>query len=347
MKTRKVIFGSLLSLGLVLTLAGCGSQAKSAAGKTTKHSVALVTDGGGIDDKSFNQSAWEGLKSWGKENKFAKGVGGYDYAQSTSASDFTPNINKLIKAKYKTIFGIGYQVQKNISDSAKQNSDVNFAIVDSVIPNQKNVASVMFKAEQSSFLAGVAAAETTKTNKVGFVGGVKSDIIEGFQAGFEQGVKAVNKNITIDVKYAGSFSKADLGKSLADAMYNNKEDVIYQAAGGTGNGVFTSAKSLAKDGKKVWVIGVDRDQKSDGKYSGGNVTLASSVKEVGTAVQDLSDKALKGNFPGGKTIEYDLKDKGVTLVNDNMPASTVKKVNAYKAKIINGDISVSAKTKVD
>ena len=343
MKTRKIIFGSLLSLGLVLTLAGCGSQTKSSAGKTTKNSVALVTDGGGIDDKSFNQSAWEGLKAWGKENKFSKGVGGYDYAQSTSPSDFTPNINKLIKAKYKTVLGIGYQVQKNIADASKQNSDVNFVIVDSVIPNQKNVASVMFKAEQSSFLAGVAAAETTKTNKVGFIGGVKSDIVEGFQAGFTQGVKAVNKNISVDVKYAGSFSKADLGKSLADAMYSNQEDVIYQAAGGTGNGVFTSAKGLAKDGKKVWVIGVDRDQKADGKYNGGNVTLASAVKEVGIAVQDLSNKALKGNFPGGKTIEYDLKDKGVSLVNDNMSKSAEKQVNAYKEKIINGDISVSAK----
>lgn len=332
------VIAATLMLGTVLV--GCGNG--NSGSEKVKHTAALVTDGGSIDDKSFNQSAWEGLEAWGKENKLEKGVNGYNYAQSNSDADFTPNINKLIKAKYSTIFGIGYKLAPAIKKTAKQNPKTNFVIIDDVVSG-KNVASVTFKSEQSSFLAGVAAAETTKTNKVGFLGGVKSDVITTFEKGFIQGVHAVNPKITVDVKYAGSFTKADLGQSMATAMYNNGEDVIFHAAGGTGAGAFTAAKNLAKNGKKVWVIGVDQDQKADGAYKGGNVTLASAVKEVGNAAKDIANKAMKDKFPGGKIVTYDLKSKGVDLVNDNMSDSAWKVVQQYKQKIIKGDLTVKAK----
>lgn len=337
---KKIASAIAATLMLGTVLVGCGNG--NSGSEKVKHTAALVTDGGSIDDKSFNQSAWEGLEAWGKENKLEKGVNGYNYAQSNSDADFTPNINKLIKAKYSTIFGIGYKLAPAISKTAKQNPKTNFVIIDDVVSG-KNVASVTFKSEQSSFLAGVAAAETTKTNKVGFLGGVKSDVITTFEKGFIQGVHAVNPKITVDVKYAGSFTKADLGQSMATAMYNNGEDVIFHAAGGTGSGVFTAAKNLAKNGKKVWVIGVDQDQKADGAYKGGNVTLASAVKEVGNATKDIANKAMKDKFPGGKIVTYDLKSKGVDLVNDNMSDSAWKVVQQYKQKIINGDLTVKAK----
>ncbi|MDD6171183.1 MAG: BMP family protein [Ligilactobacillus ruminis] len=337
---KKIASAIAATLMLGTVLVGCGNG--NSGSEKVKHTAALVTDGGSIDDKSFNQSAWEGLEAWGKENKLEKGVNGYNYAQSNSDADFTPNINKLIKAKYSTIFGIGYKLAPAISKTAKQNPKTNFVIIDDVVSG-KNVASVTFKSEQSSFLAGVAAAETTKTNKVGFLGGVKSDVITTFEKGFIQGVHAVNPKITVDVKYAGSFTKADLGQSMANAMYNNGEDVIFHAAGGTGSGVFTAAKNLAKNGKKVWVIGVDQDQKADGAYKGGNVTLASAVKEVGNAAKDIANKAMKDKFPGGKVVTYDLKSKGVDLVNDNMSDSAWKVVQQYEQKIIKGDLTVKAK----
>ena len=337
---KKIASAIAATLMLGTVLVGCGNG--NSGSEKVKHTAALVTDGGSIDDKSFNQSAWEGLEAWGKENKLEKGVNGYNYAQSNSAADFTPNINKLIKAKYSTIFGIGYKLAPAIKKTAKQNPKTNFVIIDDVVSG-KNVASVTFKSEQSSFLAGVAAAETTKTNKVGFLGGVKSDVITTFEKGFIQGVHAVNPKITVDVKYAGSFTKADLGQSMATAMYNNGEDVIFHAAGGTGAGAFTAAKNLAKNGKKVWVIGVDQDQKADGAYKGGNVTLASAVKEVGNAAKDIANKAMKDKFPGGKIVTYDLKSKGVDLVNDNMSDSAWKVVQQYKQKIIKGDLTVKAK----
>ena len=337
---KKIASAIAATLMLGTVLVGCGNG--NSGSEKVKHTAALVTDGGSIDDKSFNQSAWEGLEAWGKENKLEKGVNGYNYAQSNSDADFTPNINKLIKAKYSTIFGIGYKLAPAIKKTAKQNPKTNFVIIDDVVSG-KNVASVTFKSEQSSFLAGVAAAETTKTNKVGFLGGVKSDVITTFEKGFIQGVHAVNPKITVDVKYAGSFTKADLGQSMATAMYNNGEDVIFHAAGGTGAGAFTAAKNLAKNGKKVWVIGVDQDQKADGAYKGGNVTLASAVKEVGNAAKDIANKAMKDKFPGGKTVTYDLKSKGVDLVNDNMSDSAWKVVQQYEQKIIKGDLTVKAK----
>ena len=337
---KKIASAIAATLMLGTVLVGCGNG--NSGSEKVKHTAALVTDGGSIDDKSFNQSAWEGLEAWGKENKLEKGVNGYNYAQSNSDADFTPNINKLIKAKYSTIFGIGYKLAPAIKKTAKQNPKTNFVIIDDVVSG-KNVASVTFKSEQSSFLAGVAAAETTKTNKVGFLGGVKRDVITTFEKGFIQGVHAVNPKITVDVKYAGSFTKADLGQSMATAMYNNGEDVIFHAAGGTGAGAFTAAKNLAKNGKKVWVIGVDQDQKADGAYKGGNVTLASAVKEVGNAAKDIANKAMKDKFPGGKIVTYDLKSKGVDLVNDNMSDSAWKVVQQYKQKIIKGDLTVKAK----
>ncbi|MCO6542450.1 MAG: BMP family protein [Lactobacillus sp.] len=340
MKRAATLTAIVLTFGLVF--GGCSNQ-NSNSNKKEHHTAALVTDGGGIDDKSFNQSAWEGLKNWGKQHGLKKGVDGYNYAQSTSDADFMPNINKLVKAQYQTIFAIGYKLNSAVDTAAKQNPKTNFAIIDSVVPNHKNVASVQFKSEQSSYLAGVAAAKTTQTNKVGFVGGIKSDVVTTFEKGFIQGVHAVNPNIKVDVKYVGAFTKADVGKSLASAMFNNKEDVIFQAAGGSGAGVFSAAKDNRKNGKKVWVIGVDQDQKADGKYNGGNVTLASAVKKVDTAVYDLSNKSMKGEFPGNKIVTYDLKGKGVDLIDDNLTTTAQKAVNEYRQKIIKGDITVKAK----
>ncbi|MHA3065463.1 BMP family lipoprotein [Lacticaseibacillus saniviri] len=335
---RKLGVLAMLAAATVVLVACGGKQAGQSGKSDAKHSVALVTDGGGVDDKSFNQSGWEGLEKWGKKNGLKKGVGGYNYAQSNSDADFTPNINKLIQAKYATIFGIGYKLESAIKNAAKANPKTQFVIIDDVI-DAKNVASVTFKDNEAAYLAGVAAAKTTKTNKVGFIGGQHGAVIDRFEAGFRQGVAAVNKKITVDVKYADSFTKPDVGQALANAMFNNDEDVIYQAAGGTGAGVFSAAKNQIKK-KKVWVIGVDLDQNNEGKYDGGNLTLTSTLKGVGTVVEKLADEAKKDKFPAGKTEVYGLKEKGVDLTRGNMSDDAWKAVQDYKQQIIDGKITV-------
>ena len=247
---------------LGISLVGCGSKTGNHS-KKVNISAALVTDGGGVDDRSFNQNGWEGLEDWGQKNHLKKGIGGYNYAQSNSDADFTSNINKLIQAKYQTIIGIGYKLQTAITNAAKNNPNTNFVLIDAVAPG-KNVASVTFRDNEGAFLAGVAAAKTTKTKRVGFIGGIRSEVMDRVEAGYRQGVAAIDKSIQVDVKYAESFSKPDVGQALAQAMFNNQVDVIFQGSGGTGNGVFSAAKNVIKH-QKVWVIGSDRDQTAEGK----------------------------------------------------------------------------------
>lgn len=347
----------IASVGLLLTLGACGSKesANKDNSKKADKSAVVVTDVGGIDDRSFNQSAWEGLQEWGKSHHLKKGVGGYDYIQSEDASDYTSNMNKAVQAKYHTVFGVGFHLTDSIEKAAKQNPNTNFVIIDGVIKGQKNVASATFEDNQAAYLAGVAAAYSTKSNKVGFVGGEEGKVVDAFQAGFEAGVKAgaeaLGKDVSVEVKYAGAFNAPDKGKAIAANMYDNGADVIYQAAGGTGAGVFQEAKALneANSDKKVWVIGVDSDQQAEGDYKTkdgkeDNCTLTSTIKGVNEAVKQISNDAWNNKFPGGKVLSFGLKNNGVSLTRGNLSDETWQAVEKAKQDIIDGKITVPSKT---
>ncbi|WP_164668940.1 BMP family lipoprotein [Virgibacillus doumboii] len=357
MKNRKFILLALLfSLGLILAACGGGSgeensgnegsggdEGSNESSESTDFSAAMVTDVGGVDDKSFNQSAWEGLQAWGDEHGLSKGQG-FDYAQSNDKSDYMPNLTRLVKADYNLVFGIGFKLHDAIKKVSGQFPDTHFAIVDDVV-DAPNVASITFKEHQGSFLVGVAAAKKTKSNKVGFVGGVDSPLINKFESGFIAGVKSVNPEIDVEVQYAESFAAADKGKLIATEMYNSGIDVIYHASGATGNGVFAQAKDIKKNNpeKDVWVIGVDRDQYEEGQIGDHNVTLTSMVKRVDISVQDLSNKAMNGEFPGGENVVYGLEDGGVSAAKTNEEALTddiVTAIEDWKEKIINGEVEV-------
>jgi basic membrane protein A len=345
LKKRK--FGLALSLVLAAgtILGACGKAEKEEAkGKEEdSFSVAMVTDVGGVDDKSFNQSAWEGLKEFGKEHGYEKGKG-IDYLQSKSNSDYTPNLNTLVRKDFDLIFGIGYLLAEPVAEVADQRKNAKFAIVDSVV-EKDNVASITFKEHEGSFLVGVVAGLTTKSNKIGFVGGVDGSLINKFEAGFIAGVKSVNPNAEVKVQYAGDFGKPEIGQQIANSMYSQGIDIIYHASGGTGNGVFTAAKDLKKKDPNsyVWVIGVDRDQSEEGKIDDQtNVTLTSMVKRVDIAVKDLANKTKEGNFPGGKIIEYGLEQDAVSIAptKDNVSEEALKAVEEWKQKILKGEIKV-------
>jgi Uncharacterized ABC-type transport system, periplasmic component/surface lipoprotein len=304
----------------------------------------MVTGIGGVDDKSFNQSSWEGLERFAKDNHLKTGSD-VKYLESTQPSDFAPNLNQLVVQKYNLIVAIGFQMQLDLQKIAQQHSDQNFALIDSVAVDKnnkplKNVASLTFKEQQGSFLVGVVAGLTTKTNKVGFIGGVNSALIKKFESGFKAGVKTVNPKAQIYTQYAGSFVSPDKGRNIAATLYSKGADIIYASAGDTGNGVFTEAKSRAKSGKKVWVIGVDRDQYDQGLPQ--NVTLTSMVKRVDQAIYDASAKAKSGKFPGGKVLEYGLAEKGVGIAptTKNVKPSVLATVKQYQKKIIDGSVVV-------
>ncbi len=354
-------YGLALSLFLAAgtLLAGCGGGNKDEGAGTEggkkeaddQFTVAMVTDVGGVDDKSFNQSAWEGLKAFGEENGLEKGTDGYDYSQSQSDADYVTNLNTLARKNFDLVFGIGYLLQPAVEEIAQQQKDTHFAIVDSVV-EQPNVASITFKEHQGSFLVGVVAGLTTKTNKVGFVGGVEGDLIKKFEVGFVEGVKAVNPEATVDIQYAGAFDAADKGKAIASSMYGSGADIIYHSAGGTGNGVFSEAIDLKVQdpNRELWVIGVDKDQheEGNGKTKDGkefNVTLTSMVKRVDVAVQDLSTKAKDGEFPGGEVIEYGIEEDaiGISPSDEHLSEEVKAKVKEYEEKIVNGEIEVPTK----
>ena len=360
MKKAKLFGLGTVAMAALLTLGACGGgsgggstdSSGGAAKDDAKHSVAIVTDSGGVDDRSFNQSAWEGLQAWGKEHDIKKGTGGYNYIQSNDASEYEQNISQAVTNGFKTVFGIGYLLADPISAAADQNPDTNFVIIDSVIEDKDNVASATFKDQEAAYLAGVAAAETTKSNKLGFVGGEEGAVIDRFEAGFVQGVKdtakKLDKDISVDVQYAASFGDPSKGKALAANMYNAGVDIIYHASGGPGQGVFSEAKARnekADESDKVWVIGVDSDQQNDGKYKSkdgkeSNFCLTSTLKGVGAAVQSISTDALNDKFPGGKHLSFGLKDGGVDLTDGYLSDDAKAAVKEEKEKVSAGDIKV-------
>lgn len=347
LKKRKfgLALSAVLAAGTILGACGNNDDSSDKSSDKDNFSVAMVTDVGGVDDKSFNQSAWEGIQAFGKENGLEKGKGGYDYLQSASDADYATNLNSLVRNEFDLIFGIGFKLAEDIKEVAAQRPDSQFAIVDEVI-EADNVASITFKEEQGSFLVGVAAALSSESNKIGFIGGVDSQLINKFEVGFIAGVKSVKPDAEVSVQYANAFDKAELGKEIANSMYKQGVDVIFHASGGTGNGVFTAATELkqANNDANVWVIGVDRDQYEEGAVPGTdlNVTLTSMVKRVDVAVKDLATKTMNGDFPGGETIRYGLEEDAISVATtgDNMSKETLMEIEKWTEKIKAGEVEI-------
>jgi basic membrane protein A len=330
-----------------VVLSGCAKKSGDAAATSTaksdgsgaKFKIGMVTDVGGVNDNSFNQSAWEGLQQFGKDTGAA-----VKFLQSKSDTDYLPNLNQFAKDNYNLTWGIGFLMGDQLKEAATSNPKVNFAIIDNVV-DAPNVESVTFSENEGAYLVGVIAGLTTKTDKIGFVGGIKIPVIQRFEAGFIAGVAAVKPSAKVSVNYTGAFDKPDLGKAAAATLYNDGADIVFHAAGSTGNGVFNEATDRFKAGKKVWVIGVDKDQSIT---FGTDVTLTSMVKRVDKAVQLISKNVVDGKFEGGKSIVLGLKEDGVGIPDSsskNVSADILKKVEEYKAKIISGEIKVPTEVK--
>ena len=348
----------LVGLGVVslaaLTFAACSSRTSNSSSSSESSDsavkAAIITDVGGVDDRSFNQSAWEGLTAWGEENGLKENTD-YTYFQSASESDYVTNLDSAVSGGYNLVFGIGFALESAIAEVAPNNPDTKYVIVDSVVADQDNVVSVGFADHEASYLAGVAAAKSTKSNHIGFIGGMEGVIIDRFEAGFVAGAKSVNPDIKVTIDYAGSFADAAKGQTLAAAQYAAGADVIFHASGGTGNGVFAAAKAeneTRNEADKVWVIGVDRDQSAEGDYTSkdgkdSNFVLASTLKEVGTSVKDIANKALAGEFPGGEILQFTLADGGVDLAETNLSDEASEAVATAKKAILDGEVSVPEK----
>ena len=270
----------------------------------TGRKIAMITDTGGINDQSFNQSAWEGLQHLQEETG-----ADVNYIESKQTGDFMTNLETLIDNGNTLCWGIGFACADAVVEAAAANPDVTFACVDNAFSDPApNLTGVVFRAQESSFMVGYIAAAVSETEKVGFVGGISSEVIDQFQYGYEAGVAYANsvlgKNVTVTSQYAESFSDAAKGKSIANKMFTDGCDIVYHAAGGTGTGVIEAAREVDK-----FAIGVDRDQ----AYLAPDNVLTSSLKNVDVAVDLVSRQHIAGRQIGGQNMGFGLTDDAVGI----------------------------------
>ena len=295
--------------------------------------VGLVLDRGGKDDKSFNAAAYQGAM----DAKQKLGV----YVKYVEASDdnaFETLMRSFAQKDYGLIIGIGFAQKEAIAKVAAQFPKTHFALVDSQV-DAPNVRSLMFEEHEGSYVIGAIAALTSKTGKIGFLGGMDVPLIRRFAMGYEAGAKAVNSNITVLVNYCGVTSEAwnnpPKGKELAIAQFDAGADVIFAAAGASGLGAFDAAEE-----RKKLVIGVDSNQ----NWVKPGFVLTSMLKRVDLAVFTVIADAQAGKFTAGLQ-RFGLGDKGVDYAidqyNEKLLSEAVRKrADELKVEIIAGKIVV-------
>lgn len=324
------------AMAVMAGLAGCGGgQAANSADSTSTqkatYKLEMVTDTGGVNDQSFNQLAWEGLQKLKTDE-------GWDvsYLESKQDSDYATNLDKAVDDGSNLIWGIGFAMADAVGEAATKNPDIQFAIIDNANPtDSKNLTGVQFRAQEPSFMVGYIAACTTKTGKVGFVGGVASDVIAQFEFGYKGGVAYANKvkglNVEVTAQYAESFTDSAKGKSIAAKMFTDGCDVVFHAAGGVGTGVIEAAKDANK-----FAIGVDKDQ----NFLAPDNVLTSALKKVDVAVIDVSKRLLNKELEGGSNISLGAKEDCVGIPENHslMEDSVYNEALEIESKIKSGDI---------
>lgn len=328
----KKIAALILAMVLAVATFGCAVPAENPGenANDAPYRVAMVTDTGGINDQSFNASAWAGLQRAQEELGCE-----VKYYESKTDADYAPNMETAMDEGYDLIICVGFLMADTLKAVAEANPDQMFAIIDNTSVAE-NVVGVNFATEQCSYLVGVAAATMTKTNNVGFVIGMVSPVMNTFGFGFYAGVKDTNPDIEIQCYNANNFGDAAGGKAAAINMFTNGADVVYHAAGGTGLGVIEAAKEQG-----LFAIGVDQDQ----AYLAPEAVLTSAMKRVDNGVFALCQAGVKGEVKGGDVL-YDITSGAVdvaptnTLMSDDCKAA----VEAAKEKMLKGELVVPATT---
>ena len=317
----------LLAAMMVLALAaGCSNDATG--GETAKtYKIGMVTDVGGVNDKSFNQTSWEGLQGLDPE------VFEVAYLESKTDADYQTNINTFIDEGYDLIICVGYMLAGATMEAAEANPDQKFAIIDdATCADLPNVACLMFAQEQASYLVGLVAGSVTESKTVGYVQGMVSDAMNQFGVGYIAGVLEACPEAEVLQYNANNFGDIAGGATAAKDMITKGADVIYHAAGGTGIGVINAC---AEEG--VYAIGVDTDQSPLAP----EYVITSAMKRVDTAAQVISKAVADGSYEPGVHL-YDLSNGGVDLspTRDLIPADVLEYVEAAKEKVIAGEIVV-------
>ncbi|WP_327353873.1 BMP family lipoprotein [Streptomyces sp. NBC_01304] len=344
-RVTKIAISGVATAALALSVSACGSD-KGGSGSSKEKGVGLAYDVGGRGDQSFNDAAAAGFDKAKKEF----GISGSEKEpkDGESEADKVQRLTEMARQGYNPVIGVGFAYASAIDTVAKKYPKTSFAVVDDAQKKQKNVANLVFTEEQGSYLMGVVAAKTTKTDTVGFIGGVDTPLIKKFEAGFKQGVKdtsggkvnVLTEYITQMPDFKG-FADPAGGKRVASGMLSKKADVIYPAAGGSGGGAFEAIKGKGNS----WGLGVDSDQyKIPALKDFKEVILTSMLKNVEGSVFDFI-KSVEDGKPQSGVISSDLKANGVGYSKSNPEfakmTDVIKAVDEAKAKIASGEITVA------
>ncbi|MDX3572123.1 BMP family ABC transporter substrate-binding protein [Streptomyces sp. ID05-47C] len=316
-RVSRIAVAGVATAAFAVSVSACGSSSTSSSSGDDKNlGLALAYDVGGKGDQSFNDAATAGLEKADKE--FGYKSTAVEPQDGESDADKVQRLESLAKQGYNPVIGVGFAYAPAVKEAAAKYPKTTFGIVDDEQTKADNVADLVFSEEQASYLAGVAAAKATKSNVVGFVGGVDVPLIHKFEAGYKQGVEDTKKGVTVKSQYLtetaaeGGFSSPDKGESAAEGQIDAGADVVYAAAGLSGQGVIKAANA-----NKVWAIGVDSDQyKQDALKTYKDSILTSAMKNVEGAVYTLA-KSVEDGKPATGVVRGDLANGGVSLSNSN------------------------------
>jgi len=339
---RKLSWVALLvvSLALALGATACGGDDSTTTGAAPATGgdtdtvaapalkVGLVTDIGGLNDKSFNQLANAGLERASDELGVEIRV-----IESKSDADYIPNLQSLAEDGYDLVIAVGFLMQEATQQAAATYPDTNFAIIDATFdPALPNSVGLLFKEQEAGYLVGYLAGLVTESNTVSSVGGLKIPPVDHYIAGFAKGAKDANPDVKVLNGYSQDFVDQAKCKEVALDQISNGSDVVFQVAGGCGLGALDAA-----DQEGAWGIGVDADQ----AYLGDHI-LTSALKRVDEAVFKTIQSAVDGSFAGGTAVVFGLADDGVGVgeINSAVPQEDVDAMNAQVDGIVSGEIEV-------
>lgn len=350
---RFALLSTLLAVCLLAVFSSACNRDSYGAAEQGKIRVGIVFDIGGKDDRSFNAAAWAGAKC-AQDGKWPDGTACGKAALPIILRDIEPgnptSIEPAMRAfaerGYDLIVGIGFAQTPIIELVARDYPNIRFAIVDGV-SDLPNVASLVFKEHEGSYLVGMLAARTSKTGTIGFLGGMDIGLIHRFKEGYEEGAKAVNPNIRVIPNYVGvtdaAWNNPGKGKEIALAQIGKGADVIFTAAGNSGLGAFDAVEQMGKQNGRAthFVIGVDSNQ----NMVKPGFVLTSMVKRVDNAVYDIVKDVVNGQFKAGFHV-YGLDKDGVGYALDGfnkdlLTPEMLKQADEARQKIINGEIKVT------
>jgi basic membrane protein A len=285
----------------------------------------MVTDEAGLGDQGFNDAAWSGMerakKEFGAEIKVV---------ESREQAQYVPNFSTLAEQGEDLVVGVGFLLQDAMNEVAPLYPDTHFALVDTCVPHP-NVACILFKEQEGSYLVGAIAGLMTKTGVVGFVGGRESDLLKKFESGYRAGVMTTNPDAKVLVSYTGTFADPAKGNEMANAQYDQKADIVYEVAGLSGTGVIAAAKD-----RGLYAIGVDRDK----NYLAPQNVITSMLKDVGYGVYSVAKMVAEDNFKGGE-YRYGIKEGGIGYATTGglLPDDVIKTADTLKQMIVDGKVT--------